>query len=288
MTQNINQFSMTSQQGQIDLPYSGAVLSCQVAASQATALVPGQAVKLADVAGGVPKVVSIASDADDVFGFVVLNLKDSEYAAGARLEIAIGMGVMYMTSGAAITRGAKIEVNDADTTVITNAGTNPVSGTAIDKATASGQLIRVMITTPFYAVAQNIASVSGLQAALDAKSQSIVNVVTTAEINAGKTLVAVATGKKAIVTGVIARAAGNFAGMTSLELNVGAGVVVSIAVADLQNGDVVFVPSTEGAAGALFGIAGADGADITVSKTGSSATVGTSVTFTVTYQLIDA
>jgi hypothetical protein len=107
-------------------------------------------------------------------------------------------------------------------------------------------------------------------------------------VNAGKTLVAVPAGKKAIVTNFVARSSGAFGALTSVDLLVGATNVASFAQAQLTNGAVLAPASTGVTLGAGFGIAGADGADITVGKTGSTGTTATSITLTVSYQLIDA
>lgn len=148
MTQALNQFAQTPEVGDLDLQHPGNVFSCAVASTQATALVPGQAVKLADVAGGAPKVIGLAANTDKSFGFVVRNLKDAQFAAGATLEVCAGGAVMWMTAGAAISRGANLEVVYTTNKVITNAGTNPVIGQALDKASADGDIIRVLVRTP--------------------------------------------------------------------------------------------------------------------------------------------
>lgn len=293
MVQNINQFSQTPVQGDVDLGVGapGAIVTCQVTSDEAVALVAGQAVKLVDSAGGVPKVTALDANTDEVFGFISRNLKDASYPAGARCEVALQGSFMYMTSGAAIARGAKIEVVNSTKKVITNAGTNPVSGFAYDKATAADQLIRVYILTPGYTLSQTIGDIAGLQDELDELStynQTVVNVVTLAEVNAGKTLVSVPAGKKAIVTDFIARSLGAFAVLTSIDLKVGAAIVASLAQAQLTNGAVLHPGQSGVTLGAAFGIAGADGDDITVTKVGTDGTTATNITFTVTYNLIDA
>lgn len=148
MTQALNQFSQTPEVGDLDLQHQGNVFPCVVASTQSTALVPGQAVKMADVAGGAPKMIGLAANTDKSFGFVVRNLKDASFAANAPLEIATGGAVMYMTAGAAIARGANLEVVYTTNKVITNAGTNPIIGQALDKAAADDDIIRVLIRTP--------------------------------------------------------------------------------------------------------------------------------------------
>ena len=149
MTQNINQFGQTPDVGDLDLQFPGQVLTCAVSGASADTFVPGQAVRLADVAGpGVPKVIALSANTQPAFGFVVRNLKDANYTANEALEVAIGKSVMFMTAGAAIVPGAKVEVVYTTNKVITAAGTNPMVGFALDKATADGQIIRVLVTTP--------------------------------------------------------------------------------------------------------------------------------------------
>src|SRR6185437_11014410 len=109
MSLNINQFAQTTVQGDLDLQFDGSVITCQVDSSQATALVPGQAVKLTTTSGGVPKVVGLAGNTDASFGFVCYNLKDANYPAYANVEIAQFGSAMWMTAGGAIARGASVE-----------------------------------------------------------------------------------------------------------------------------------------------------------------------------------
>ncbi len=147
--QNPNQFEQTSVQGQLDLEYQGSVISAQVDAAQATALVAGQPVKMATTPGGLPKVVALAADTDVSFGFAARNPKDSDYAALERVEIAQFGSAMWMTAGAAIARGAQVEVVSATNKVITTGGVNPIVGYALDTATADDDLIRVVIQSPY-------------------------------------------------------------------------------------------------------------------------------------------
>lgn len=149
MTTNSNQFALTAVQGQVDLgQVSGNVLSCQVDEAETATLVAGDAVTIVDSAGGVPKVLKVTANTAKPFGFLLRNIKDSGFGAGDRCEIGRVNTVVYMTAGAAIARGADVEYVAADTKVITSAGTNPISGFALDKAAADGDLIRVWIKEP--------------------------------------------------------------------------------------------------------------------------------------------
>lgn len=149
MALSLNTFNVTPIQGQMDLPDFSSVITGQVdTAFAGTALVPGQAVKQIAASSGLPKFTALTANTDKTAGFVAYDPKDASYAANKPFECAISGGVMFMTSGAAIAAGANLEVvynGGTGGTVITNAGTNPVVGTALDSASAASQLIRVKI-----------------------------------------------------------------------------------------------------------------------------------------------
>lgn len=148
MAQNINQFGQTPEVGDLDYGIPGHVISCAVGPSVTPALLPGQAVKLIDAGGKIIQVTPITANTDKTFGVLVRNLKDATYPANAPVEVAMAGSVMFLTAGAAIARGSYLEVVAASGKVITNAGTNPVFGFALDKATADGDIIRVYLRTP--------------------------------------------------------------------------------------------------------------------------------------------
>ncbi len=285
-TPNINQFAVTPVQGMTDLMWGGeGVITAQVKSDEAVALVAGQAVKLADVAGGPPVITALAANTDAPFGFVAYNLKDRTYPASSKVELALGGSVIYMTAGAAIARGAKVEVVNATFKVITNAGVNPVSGFALDKASADGDLIRVMIITP-YSSAQVIADIAGLQTALDAKPNTIQISATLAEINAGKVLIAGSGTKKITVTNYIARVTGNFAAGTSVELESTAGspvAVTTIAEAGLTDAAILMPGSANTTLGVGFGAQLGAGDGLKVVNNGSAQTTATKIDFTITF-----
>lgn len=274
MTLAINQFAQTQIQGAMDLDTNPCVITGQVDAAQATPLVAGQAVKGTTTAGGLPKFVALASNADKAFGFVVRNLKDANFPALSNFELAFNDSVMYMTANAAITRFSNVEVVTSNNSVITNAGVNPAIGIALDTATASGQLVRVLIKTP----------------ALGASSgtvQEITVTATLAQINAGLVLVPGVAGKSVNVTDFIARVSGTFATGTSVNLqstNATPVIAVSLAEAGLTNGAVLVPGSANTTLGAGFGAPMGAGDGLTIANIGAPQTVGTSITFTVTYQ----
>ncbi len=147
MTLNINQFNQSTIQGALDLKFGGAVVSCQVDVTTAGNLVPGTAVKVVDSAGGVPKVVEIAADSDEVFGFLCYDIKQPNFDAYAPVEVALvnGGACMFMTASAAIARNAVVCPVISGVKVKTSAGGGRDVGRAYDKAAIDGDLIRVLL-----------------------------------------------------------------------------------------------------------------------------------------------
>jgi hypothetical protein len=145
-----NQFAQTVVQGMIALDKSVGTISVQIDASSGGGLVPGQAVKMVDSAGGIPKVVECAATTDDVFGFINYDMRRAMFGVGDKVEISSMHGnIMWMTASAAIARNAKVMLVIAGSKVVT-AGTtgNVIIGRALDKAAANGDLIRVIIDLP--------------------------------------------------------------------------------------------------------------------------------------------
>lgn len=154
--QNQNQFTESVVVGQLDQYFNYNSMAVQIDASQATPLTAGQPVKMVDSAGGVPKVVACAANSDNVLGFINYNVKDAAYAAGAMCQISLAGNVIYLVAVGAIARGAQVQVDLSYIGgVKTKTGSSGASivGWAVDKATAAGQLIRVHVSTPSFAVA---------------------------------------------------------------------------------------------------------------------------------------
>lgn len=270
----LNQFDMAPVTGQGTMIAPGETLTCSVDPSQSTPLVAGQAVKLSTTANGVPQVIALAANTDKSFGFVLRNLKDQSFSADNPLEIAITDSIMWMTAGAAITRGGSVEVAFATNTVIASAGVNPIVGIALDTATTNGDLIRVLIKTP---------SIVSQTAAV----QEVEVTATLAQINAGLVLIPGQTGQKITVLNYTAIVTGNFATGTSVELestNVSPVAVTTIAEAGLTNNAVLGPTSANTTLGAGFATAMGSGDGLQVVNNGSAQTGGTNIKFTITYK----
>lgn len=144
-----NQFDQALVAGFVDQKLSLGTYSCQVDSSQTTALLPGQAVKIVDNAGGVPKVAACAANSDNVFGFIsATGMKDQSYAAGQAVEVAGAGNTVYLYATSAVARGAQVQLDYLSTAAVTalvgSSGAANI-GYAYDKAAAAGALIRVKI-----------------------------------------------------------------------------------------------------------------------------------------------
>lgn len=118
--------------------------------------------------------------------------------------------------------------------------------------------------------------------------QAVHNVVTLAEVNAGKTIIAAVAGKTIIVWYFRALSTGAFAALTDIRLSDTAGTPVDVATlaqAQLTNGAIL---TSHGGTGVTIGTLGAAltaAAGLQVRKTGSTATTATSITFDVLYSI---
>src|SRR5574343_1796469 len=97
-SQNPNQFAQKSQLGALDLRFNPNTVAVQIDASQSGTLYPGQAVKMVDSAGGVPKVIACSADADNVLGFLNYNIKNICFVAGDAAEISMNGNVQFLTA----------------------------------------------------------------------------------------------------------------------------------------------------------------------------------------------
>lgn len=145
MSLNQNQFGQLPVKGLVDLRYSLNTISCRVSSSESVALVPGQAVKLVDVAGGSPVITAVTSDFDSVFGVVNYNIRDESFAAGSAVEISSSLNIIYVEASAAIARGAAVMPVVTGQKVVTATASKTILGLALDKAAADGDLIRVIL-----------------------------------------------------------------------------------------------------------------------------------------------
>lgn len=150
-----NQFEQSTVLGQVALSVPQGTKAAQIDSSESGTLVAGQAVKVVDSAGGVPKVVACSADSDQVFGFINYDVKSQGFVAGQLCEISQAGNCIWLQATGAIARGAQVTL---DTTMVggvaqlVGSSGDRIVGYAYDKASV-GQLIRVVLNVPSFAVA---------------------------------------------------------------------------------------------------------------------------------------
>lgn len=152
-TLNQNQFAQIPVLGQLDLHFNTETVSAIIDGSASgSTLVAGQAVKIVDSAGGVPKVVPCAADADTVFGFIVFDRMHQSFTGLDSVEIAQAGNVMYLYASEAIARGVQVSLDVGTNGAVESAAGKTgadIVGYAFDKAATAG-LIRVKLGVPSF------------------------------------------------------------------------------------------------------------------------------------------
>lgn len=145
---NPNQFQLNPVRGLVDWSIARrGIMTVQVSANQATALVAGMPVILDSAAtGSMPQVIG-AGNSDAKAFYVVWNAKQDSFVAGDVIEVTGLFGpVIWLKADATIAMGATVEDVIADSAVQTLAAAKP-RGIALLNG-VSGNLFPVMLTTP--------------------------------------------------------------------------------------------------------------------------------------------
>jgi hypothetical protein len=152
--QSQNQFAQSPTLGMIDLRFPYNTVSVLIDTSESGTLYAGSPVKLVDSEGGVPKVVGISANSDEVFGYINYDIKTIAFTAGMPAEISMNGNFMYLYATAAIARGARVvpanEITVGGVKAASGSTGHRIVGWAYDKATAAGKLIRVCLKTPSF------------------------------------------------------------------------------------------------------------------------------------------
>lgn len=112
-------------------------------------LVPGDVVKLKDVAGDTIAVEKIAATTDLPFGMVEYeSAKGNLYHTKDMLTIASDYSIITCEASNAIAVGTKVMAVIEGQKVATATNPNYAIGTALDKAAADGDIIRVLLQKP--------------------------------------------------------------------------------------------------------------------------------------------
>jgi hypothetical protein len=147
-TQQLNQFGMAPIKGQASLITTPFTISVQILTTSVNTIIPGDYVKLVAATSNAI-VVDKCEQGDTPIGVVLYSPKISSYTAGKMIEIGLPGTIVTMEAGAEIARGADLQFTPTGTLVITNAGTYPIVGTALDAASGSGSLVRVWVKSTF-------------------------------------------------------------------------------------------------------------------------------------------
>lgn len=277
---NQNQFTITPVQGQADLQFPGAVISAQIASTVVGTVIAGQALKVENSAGGVPKLLPLTSNSDIPAGVALRNAKNQNYVAGSALEFAQVGQAVWMIADGAIPRFGMVEF-DYTTNKITSAGlVNPVLGYAFDEAFNDGDLIRMVVMVP------NIAAAG--TATLAGAVQVVRVTATLAQINAGFEIVPALTGKSIEVVNFTERVLGNFTTATAIQLVGGTSstIVESTLIAAVTDGAVLIPGSANVSLGAGYAAPLTASENLKVIHTGTAAAGGTSITYTVSFKYV--
>lgn len=148
---NINQFKQGRAVGDLDLNFFGgaSTISCRYSPEGTGDLIAGEAVKLLDLGAddvvGPPIIDKRAGDTTAIYGVVIRSLKQSAFAPGAMVEIAIEGSVMFLRAGAELARGVKVSAVKATSGNIQAIGTKAYLGYTLDKAANTSDIVRVFL-----------------------------------------------------------------------------------------------------------------------------------------------
>lgn len=153
MALNQNQFTQGPVAGQVDLQTNPnpSVMTMRFDPTEATETLSfGEGVQLVDLGAndgaGPPIVAERAADTDDIFGIRIFTTKKGSVEGGDILEVAFKGAVVFMTASAALNRGVKVTLDTGTPGQVKAMGTAAEFGILLDKAGASGDLVRVWIT----------------------------------------------------------------------------------------------------------------------------------------------
>lgn len=150
MVKNIsmNQVAPVAMKGALDLQMQHSdVISGIVSANQATALVPGQLVKL-DTAAQVFVSSFVAASTSDVNTFIVIYTKKNRQTLtmGMPIEVVKFTGpAIWVEAAAAFAAGASLEYASATNITVQTLSGGKKCGVALDGAAAAGDLCRMLV-----------------------------------------------------------------------------------------------------------------------------------------------
>ena len=149
MGQNLNQQRPSPVKG--DVVYTPQpILAAQVYASEGTALVPGQFVKLYASSTADNIVVTAALNTDQVFGFVAFDIRKTAFAANAMLGLWKQGSIVWAEAGEAINPGDRLMLYVSGATVQVKKVTHSKMciAMAVTGQATIGDLLQIQIIAP--------------------------------------------------------------------------------------------------------------------------------------------
>lgn len=151
-TIDLNAFGQVTAKGKLEQTPNHSIVNAKITAGSNVTLEPGMAVELdASSSGSMITVKPVSTG--DVFGFIPLTHKNNAIGLSSTvtdtIEVAIKDCVMVMEAGEAIARGSYVKYDATNIKVeVADTAGDAIVGQAWDAAAASGDLIRVYISTP--------------------------------------------------------------------------------------------------------------------------------------------
>lgn len=155
MAQNLNQFGQVRNVGELDLQTNPnpAVMTVKInPASSAlpAALIPGVGVKFVDLGASDPidasaPIVDVRSgDSDKLDGVILFSTKGNA-KKGSIVQIARNGAVVVMKAAAALARGVDVALDMSEPSEVIAVSSLTKFGRLLDKSTADGDLVRVLV-----------------------------------------------------------------------------------------------------------------------------------------------
>ena len=152
MSININQFSQTSLPGQLDLKSGGLDTSFTLRIdpdSAATDILTGTGLVPVDGGAndtnGVPLCDVLSADTVTPFGALIHNSKKGSYQPGDIVQVSYDGCVQRMEAAGALARWATVALDVLNPGQVQASGTDATFGRTLDKATAAGDIIRILV-----------------------------------------------------------------------------------------------------------------------------------------------
>jgi len=146
-----NQFAPSPVLGMPDMRANFNTVAAQIDGGVVGSVIAGQAMKYTQDATGVPSIEPCTANTDQVCGFISYDIKTQAFVALDMCELAQRGNVIYLIATEAIARGARVMIDPLTPGGVVTATTGkPVSGWALDPATAPGEFIRIEVMTPAF------------------------------------------------------------------------------------------------------------------------------------------